>query len=83
LSNVILLREASGELGVFVGSERIQGIGAINVGSGLLGLAIPLVNVRFAEAVPFAAVSAAPLETKDNVLAFPKLQAALDEGDAE
>lgn len=71
-SNVTLVRDQEGDLSVWVGSEKMQGLGNVNISNGILGLALQMSRVRLAEDVPATPV----VVDKSNVLQFPKFRKA-------
>lgn len=80
-SNVSLVRDADGSLSVWVGDEKILGLAAVNVSSGVLGMGIPMSHVRLAERVPATPV----VILANNVLPFqkPDTSIPLTDGDSQ
>lgn len=71
-SNVTVVRDKEGELSVWVGSEKMLGVGNVNINNGILGIALQMNRVRLAEDVPATPVAI----DNSNVLSFPKFRKA-------
>lgn len=63
-SNVTVVRDREGQLSVYVGAEKMLGTLSVQIGSGVLGLAVPMSRVRLMEDIPATPV----LEYKDNII---------------
>lgn len=70
-SNVTLVRDQDGNLSVWVGNQKMMGVGPVTLANGALSLAMPITRVRLAEDVPATPV----IVDSSNVIMFPKLRA--------
>jgi hypothetical protein len=70
-SNVTVVRNQEGELSVYVGSEKMLGVSAVQMNSGVMSLAMPMNRVRLAENNP-----ATPVLVVDNVVDFANFRKA-------
>lgn len=51
-SNVTVVRDQEGKLTVWVGNEKMLGVGAVQMNNDSMSLALPMNRVRLAEDVP-------------------------------
>lgn len=75
-SNVTIVRDQEGKLSVWVGNEKMIGVGAVQLNNDTMSLAMNMNRVRLAEDVP-----ATPVTTTKNVIEFKnfrKAQLAVD-----
>lgn len=70
-SNVTVVRDKEGDLSIWVGSEKMLGVGHVNINNGILTVQLPMTRARLAEDVP-----ATPVADTSNVLSFPKFRKA-------
>lgn len=70
-SNVTVVRDQEGNLSVWVGSEKMMGVSAVQIQGGVLSLAMPMTRARLAENNPATPV----VVPNDNVVSFTKFRA--------
>jgi len=68
-SNVTVVRDQEGRLSVWVGNEKMLGVGVVQINDQSMSLAIPMSRIRLAEDVP-----ATPVATTKNVIEFTKFR---------
>lgn len=71
-SNTTVVRDQDGKLTVWVGSEKMMGVSAVQLNNEVMSLAMPLNRLRLAEDVPATPVTA----DKSNVLEFKNFRKA-------